>query len=133
MELTAPIRKVKGVGEKTEGLLQNMGVYTIGDILLHFPRDYVKYPCAVEINELETILGRPEKQLYGSAQAAVIVRIEKAAVMRRTRSMTITVLKAECGGRKFEALWFRLPYIINGLKKGKTVILSGKVTDKHGE
>ena len=132
MELTAPIREVKGVGEKTEGLLQNMGVYTVGDILLHFPRDYVKYPRAVEINELETILKRPEKQLYGSTQAAVIVRIEKTAVMRRTRAMMITVLKAECEGAKFEAIWFRLPYIANGLKKGKTVILYGKVMDKNG-
>ena len=83
MELTTPIRKVKGVGEKTEGLLQNMGVYTVGDILLHFPRDYVKYPRAAEINEL-----------YDGAQAAVIVRIEKPAVMRRTRAMMITVFFA---------------------------------------
>lgn len=121
MELTAPIRKVKGVGEKTEGLLQNMGVYTIGDILLHFPRDYVKYPRAVEID-----------QLYDGARAAVVVRIEKAAVMRRTRAMTITVLKAEYVETKFEAIWFRLPYIASSLKKGKTVILYGKVTDKNG-
>ena len=98
MELTAPIREVKGVGEKTEGLLQNMGVYTVGDILLHFPRDYVKYPRATEINEL-----------YDGVQAAVIVRIEKPAVMRRTRAMTITVLKSDCGSAKLEAIWFRLP------------------------
>ena len=121
MELTAPIRELKGVGEKTEGLLQNMGVYTVGDILLHFPRDYVKYPHATEINEL-----------YDGAQAAVIVRVEKPAVMRRTRAMTITVLKSECGGAKLEAIWFRLPYIANGLKKGKTMILYGKVMDKNG-
>ena len=121
MELTAPIREAKGVGEKTEGLLQNMGVYTVGDILLHFPRDYVKYPRAVEVNEL-----------YDGAQAAVIIRVEKPAVMRRTRAMTITVLKNEYAGAKFEAIWFRLPYIANGLKKGKTVLLYGKVTCKNG-
>lgn len=121
MELTAPIREVKGVGEKTEGLLQNLGVYTVGDILLHFPRDYVKYPRAVEINEL-----------YDGAQAAVIVRIEKQALMRRTRAMTITVLKSAYGDASLEAIWFRLPYIASGLKKGKTVILYGKVTDKKG-
>lgn len=119
MELTAPIREVKGVGEKTEGLLQKMGVYTVGDILLHFPRDYVKYPRAVEINEL-----------YDGAQAAVIVRIEKPAVVRRTRAMTITVCKGGYDGAQLEAIWFRLPYVANGLKKGKTVILYGKVTEK---
>ncbi len=121
MELTTPIREVKGVGEKTEGLLQNMGVYTVGDILLHFPRDYVKYPRAVEINELSD-----------GAQAAVILRIDKPAVMRRTRAMTITVLKGECCDGKLEAIWFRLPYIAKGLKKGKTVILYGKVICRNG-
>lgn len=121
MELTAPIREVKGVGEKTEGLLQKMGVYTIGDILLHFPRDYVKYPRAAQIHELQD-----------GETAAVIVQIMKPAVMRRTRAMTITVLKSESEGRSLEAIWFRLPYIANGLKKGKTVILYGKVSDKNG-
>lgn len=121
MELTAPIREVKGVGEKTEGLLQKMGVYTVGDILLHFPRDYVKYPQAAQINEL-----------HEGEMAAVIVQIGKPAVMRRTRAMTITVLKSEYEGRAFEAIWFRLPYIANGLKKGKTVILYGRVTGKNG-
>lgn len=121
MELTAPIREIKGVGEKTERLLQNMGVYAVGDILLHFPRDYVKYPRAAEINELQD-----------GMTAAVIMRIEKPAVMRRTRAMTITVCKSGYGGVELEAIWFRLPYIANGLKKGKTVILYGKVTDKKG-
>ncbi|MEY8333858.1 ATP-dependent DNA helicase RecG [Lachnospiraceae bacterium 47-T17] len=121
MELTAPIREVKGVGEKSEGLLQKMGVYTVGDILLHFPRDYVKYPRAAEINEL-----------CDGMTAAAVFRIEKPAVMRRTRAMTITVCKSGYGGRELEAIWFRLPYIANGLKKGKTVILYGKVTDKKG-
>ena len=45
---------------------------------------------------------------------------------------SITVLKSGHNGRELEAIWFRLPYIINGLKTGKTVILYGKVTDKKG-
>lgn len=121
MELTTPVRELKGVGEKTEGLLQKMGVYTVGDILLHFPRDYVRYPRALEIHELSA----------GGA-AAVLVHIEKTAVMRRTRAMTITVLRADSQGKSLEAVWFRLPYIINGLKRGKTVILYGRLTDKNG-
>lgn len=123
MELTAPIREVKGVGEKTENLLQKMGVYTVGDILLHFPRDYVTYPRVAQINELT--------EAKNIQTAAVIVPVTRAAVMRRTRAMTITVLKSSCEGKELEAIWFRLPYIANGLKKGKTVILYGKVTDKN--
>ena len=43
MNLDSQIRELKGVGEKTETLFQNLGVYTVRDILLHFPREYYKF------------------------------------------------------------------------------------------
>ena len=46
MNETSSITNLKGIGEKTKDLFAKMGVYTVGDILLHFPRDYVKYPRA---------------------------------------------------------------------------------------
>ncbi len=124
MEHTTPIREVRGVGEKTEKLLQKMGVYTVGDILLHFPRDYVSYPQAIYVHELSQ-----DKQIQ---TAAVCVTIKKPALMRKTRVMPITVLQAESDGCMLEAIWFRLPYIASSLKKGKTVILYGSVTRKNG-
>ena len=45
MNLNSPIREIKGIGVKTEQLFQQLGVYTVGDILLYFPRDYEKYPA----------------------------------------------------------------------------------------
>ncbi|MBQ3774047.1 MAG: hypothetical protein II833_06635, partial [Pseudobutyrivibrio sp.] len=44
MELLSPIDTIKGVGEKTTKLLNKLGVYTIEDILLFFPRTYLIYP-----------------------------------------------------------------------------------------
>lgn len=44
MDLHSSLREIKGVGEKTEQLFQKIGVYTLGDILLHFPRTYQEYP-----------------------------------------------------------------------------------------
>lgn len=37
MDIASPITAVKGIGEKTQKHLLKMGVYTVGDILLHFP------------------------------------------------------------------------------------------------
>ena len=51
MDITTPIKGVKGVGAKTEQLFQKTGVYTVGDILLRFPREYAKYPAPAEISE----------------------------------------------------------------------------------
>ena len=38
------------IGAKTEQLFHNLGVYTIGDILLHYPKDYDKLPPTPEDN-----------------------------------------------------------------------------------
>ena len=38
MDIASPITAVKGIGEKTQKHLLKWGVYTVGDILLHFPR-----------------------------------------------------------------------------------------------
>ena len=39
-ELQLPIRRVPGVGAAVAGLLANLGVYTVADLLLHAPRSY---------------------------------------------------------------------------------------------
>ena len=76
MELTTPIRGVKGIGEKTEQLFQKMGVYTVGDILLRFPREYIRFPDPAEISEAAA----------GKKQA-VILRVDAPVIVKRTRSM----------------------------------------------
>lgn len=37
MRRDSSITEIKGIGEKTKKLFEKMGVYTVGDILLHFP------------------------------------------------------------------------------------------------
>ena len=34
------IRNIKGVGQKAESLYAKLGIYTIGDLLAHYPRQY---------------------------------------------------------------------------------------------
>ena len=41
MDRNSPLRDIKGVGAKTEELFHKIGVYTVGDILLHYPRTYI--------------------------------------------------------------------------------------------
>ena len=37
------IRNIKGVGQKAESLYAKLGIYTIGDLLAHYPRQYDVY------------------------------------------------------------------------------------------
>lgn len=43
MLLTDSVRNIKGVGEKAEQCLNKMNIYSIADLLEHYPRDYDEF------------------------------------------------------------------------------------------
>ncbi len=120
MNLNSPIRELKGIGEKTEKLFQKMGVYTLRDILLHYPRDYVKFPKLKYISEAAA-----------GETAAVMVRMQSTPLVRKTRRMQITTAHAETDGVVMQFVWFRMPYIKNMLKPGNIYVFYGKVIAKN--
>ena len=121
MNRNSAISEIKGVGAKTEELFHKIGVYTVGDILLHYPRTYIRYPeikYADEVTEGET--------------AAVFGRIVKTPVVRKVRTMQITVTVIGEGKVSMELVWFRMPYMKNNIKSGCSYIFYGKVQRKNG-
>ena len=115
------ISEVKGIGAKTEELFHKLGVYTVGDILLHYPRSYIQYPKAKYVSE--TVEGET---------AAIIGRVLKTPVVRRTRSMPVTVTSIGTAESSMELVWFRMPYIKNQLAAGNTYVFYGKAQRKNG-
>ena len=62
MNLDSSIGSLKGIGAKTQALFEKLGVYTIRDMLLAFPRDYHKFPDCQKINNVKAVLwGKAEK------------------------------------------------------------------------
>ena len=45
MDINSSIRELKGIGEKTGKTFEKLGVYSVLDMLLAFPRDYRKMPA----------------------------------------------------------------------------------------
>ena len=115
------ISEVKGIGAKTEELFHKLGVYTVGDILLHYPRSYIQYPNAKYVSEAAE-----------GETAAIIGRVLKTPVVRRTRSMPVTVTSIGTAESSMELVWFRMPYIKNQLAAGNTYVFYGKVQRKNG-
>ena len=115
------ISEIKGIGAKTEELFHKLGVYTVGDILLHYPRTYVQYPEAKHVDEVTE-----------GETAAVIGRVIKSPVVRRTRTMPITVTSIGAMNVEIELVWFRMPYIKNNITPGNTYVFYGKVQKKNG-
>ena len=121
MNRDSSISEIKGVGAKTEELFHKIGVYTVGDILLHYPRTYIRYPEAKHVDEVTD-----------GETAAVLGRITKTPVVRKVRSMQITVAVIGELGVSMELVWYRMPYMKNNLKVGNTYIFYGKAVKKNG-
>lgn len=146
MERTSSIGALKGIGAKTEQLFHNLGVYTIGDILLHYPKDYEKLPTITSLAELSLLFDDQTSaqeaavetaEDYNSRErrpaevtAAVAARIDKTPFVRATRNMQVTTLSLLEGSVKAELIWFRMPYLRNTLKVGGWFVFLGKVTRK---
>ncbi|MBP5159097.1 MAG: ATP-dependent DNA helicase RecG, partial [Lachnospiraceae bacterium] len=53
MDLEANVKSIKGIGDKSAGLLGKLGVYTVADLICHYPRDYEIFTEPVRIAQLK--------------------------------------------------------------------------------
>ena len=121
MRLDSSIKEIKGIGEKTADLFRKINIETVRDLISYFPRNYIQFP---EIK-------RPEEVVEGET-AAVLGQIRQTPVVKRVRSMQITVTSIAGIGKRLELVWFRLPYIKNSIHPGQSYVFYGKVQHKNG-
>jgi ATP-dependent DNA helicase RecG len=120
-ELESPIRYVKGVGPKKAELLGNVGVFTVLDLLFHFPRMYADRRACTPIGEL-------------SPGAHATVLGEVTSVFLRKIGFRRTILEAtiadESGSAR--AVWFNQPYLMKHVTAGVRLRLFGQVSYRGG-
>ena len=51
MNKNADIKSLKGIGDKIEALYHKVGIYTYGDLMYYYPRDYIRYDAPVQAAE----------------------------------------------------------------------------------
>lgn len=122
MYYNSPITAVKGIGEKTKNTLEKMNISTVEDMLVHFPRNYFRYPQMLSIHELEDLQ-------EGTIALRAVVR--KTPTVKNTRSMHITTLTLGEAPEQVQLVWFRMPYIRNSLEFGHEYVFYGKITMKN--
>lgn len=121
MRLNSSIKEIKGVGEKSSALFQKVNIETVRDAILFYPRTYVQFPSVKHVDEV-----------VDGEMAAVFGQIRQTPVVKRVRSMQITVTSISELGKRLELVWFRLSYIKNSLHAGESYIFYGKVQRKNG-
>lgn len=125
MDISSPITEIKGIGEKTQKSFAKMGVYTVGDILLHFPRNYVQFPEITDIDELNSV---NESQDY-----AIHAVIRKSPLVKNTGRMQITLQDIGSPGHMIQLIWYRMPYLKAQLTQGRHLIFYGRIKPKGGK
>ena len=121
-DLSEPITKTQGIGAKRAALLARLGLETIEDLLLFFPR------------RLED---RTRFSTIGSLREGMVVCVRGTVhVIQRVRThRKMTLVKASIGdGTGFlSVVWFNQPWVVDQIKRGVTIDLFGRVERNYGE
>ncbi|MEG6521566.1 ATP-dependent DNA helicase RecG [Desulfotomaculum sp. 1211_IL3151] len=121
LDLYQSIQYVKGVGPQRAIQLERLGIYTIWDLLYHFPREH---------QDRSSI--RPAHSFAQGDVATVKGMVIAAQESKPRRGLTITKLALQEGAGTFYAVWFNQPYIKKQYPPGKKLLLTGKIDRKYG-
>ena len=117
MVLEESITAIKGIGNKTAALLNKLGIYTKGDIIKYFPRNYDKYEKITPISSLK------------NGMTAVISAMPVSApILKQMGKKSILICEVTDGSGKIELNWFNMPFMKTKLSKGVHNIFRGRVS-----
>lgn len=121
MYLNDPITALKGIGEKTASLYHKLDIFTLDDLIRHYPRDYEEWRDIVKIGELRADQVHAIHAMVISAPQTVHIR----------KNMTITTLRVKDDSGACDIIYFNMPYIKNNVQPGKKYIFRGRVMLKN--
>ncbi|MEY9925820.1 ATP-dependent DNA helicase RecG [Catenulispora sp. GP43] len=113
----------KAVGDRTAKVLRTkLDLATVGDLLRHYPRRYVKRGELTELAELEP-----------GTEATIVAQITKVSrrPMAARRGQMLTVEVRDSADTAVEITFFN-PRAANALKPGMVGMFAGKVGEYHG-
>jgi ATP-dependent DNA helicase RecG len=120
--LEAPLTTLSGIGPKSARTLAKLGLETLGDLLWYLPRRYDDY------SQLKTI-----NRLWYGEDVTIMGTVESANLrpIRSGRMKLVEVVVGD-GTGSLRITWFNQPWILEKLRPGKAVVLSGRVDQYLG-
>ena len=115
-----PVNRIKGVGEKTAALFGKINVFTVEDLIRHYPRDYETYDAPVSIREASP----------GSVQA-IYGQITAIPNVKKVRNLSIlnAILK-DGNNDSIQLTFFNMPFLKKVLKPGGFYLFRGLVQQR---
>ncbi len=121
LNLSDKITVIKGIGEKSQNIYGKIGIYTVQDLLEHYPRGYDEFEPAIPIVGI---------------QEGKIIAIEASVVMtpqiKKVRNLQIISALVKDSSATMYLTWFNMSFLQKTLKMGLHYIFRGKVIRKNG-
>lgn len=118
------IKQLKGVGEKTADLLNRLSVYTVGNLVGLYPRDYDVYEEPVFVKDIN------EEQIGNTISVEGVVA-KKIDVYRTGKLAIISTVIRDINGDIIKCSWFNMPYLASSLKIGMRYVFRGHLAVKN--
>ena len=119
--LTASVQTLKGAGPKLAAAAADMGLGSVGDILLHIPHSYRDRAEPRKLAEL---------RIGEEATVEVDVRSARVRPTRRRGLVIVEATVADDSGPA-KAVWFNQAWLVDRLTQGTRLLLFGKL-DRSG-
>ena len=121
MQLTDSLGKIKGIGEKTEQKFHKLSLFSVNDLLEHYPRGYEVYE-----------MPKPISSAIEGTTISIEAGIATIAEVKKIRNLQIITCMVRDPSGMIKLTWFNQPFLKNTLRMGARFIFRGKVTRKNG-
>jgi ATP-dependent DNA helicase RecG len=119
--LNSPVTKLPGIKDAMAKKLERLNVRTVGDFLTLYPRRYDDYRSLKPINRLR----------YGD-EVTIIAQVSKVQQRDSRQGRPIVTVTLSDGTGTINLTFFNQPWLVNSLKPGTQIVVSGKVDEYLG-
>lgn len=116
-----PVLAIKGVGKAAEEKYHKLEIYTVRDLIEHYPFRYDKYENIKPITELKE-----------GMTAAVEGNLIRTPEMKIVRNLKLIICRISDGTSNLQLTWYNMPFLMKQLKLGTSYIVRGKIVRKNG-
>lgn len=122
MKLTDSITDLKGIGPRKAEAFGKLGLFSMHDVLYHFPRKYLDY------SKTSCIMGAK----HGDYVALELKLKSDPKLARVRRGLDITTARAFDQSGEISLTWYNQPYRMKAAVAGECVYACGRVDRMHG-
>lgn len=119
MNQNTPITEIKGIGEKSAKLFQKLDIFTVGDLIGHYPRDYETFEEPVAIAEANV-----------GSTCAVYAMVTGIPNQKRVRNLTILNVMIKDNSGAMQLTFFNMPFLKKVLKPGGYYLFRGLIQSR---